>query len=60
MAAQGRSRRGPLTRFAQRSPFHAFSVWLMKSAVIGLVTFAVYLFVVNVAVPQLADGMLSR
>jgi len=53
-------RRRPLTEFDRRSPVHAFGVWLIKAALAGLLTLALYLFVLNVAVPQLIDGLSTR
>lgn len=56
MAARRRSRRRPLTDYASRSPLHAFGVWLIRSALIALMTLAVWLLVANWAVPTLVEG----
>lgn len=50
----------PLTEFASRSPLHAFGVWLLRTALVGLIALAVYLLVVNVLVPGLADRMVEQ
>ena len=55
MAAR-RSRRRPLTEFSRRSPAHAVGVWLLRTALVGLLFLSVWLLVVNWAVPSLVDG----
>lgn len=60
MTVRRRSRRRPLTEFASRSPLHAFAVWMLRSALIALMFLAVYLLVVNVAVPALSAGMANQ
>jgi hypothetical protein len=47
----------PLTEFANRSPMHAFAVWLLKSALIGLLVVGLWLVVVNWAVPTMVEGL---
>ena len=41
MTVRRRSHRRPLTDYASRSPLHALGVWLLRSALIALMTFAV-------------------
>lgn len=60
MTVRRRSRRRPLTEFAARSPLHAIGVWLLRSALIGLMFFAVYLLIVNILAPGLVDGLLEQ
>ena len=57
MTVRPRSRRRPLTEFANRSPLHAFGVWLLRSALIALMALAVWLLIVDWAVPSLIEGM---
>jgi hypothetical protein len=51
---------GVLAQFAQRSPVHAFGVWLFKSTLILLVGFLVWLVVSNVLVPNLVDQFVQQ
>ncbi len=54
---RGRTRRRrPIAEFASRSPVHALAAWILRAVLLGLLTLAVYLLVVNVAVPILIDG----
>ena len=57
LTARRRSRRRPLTDFANRSPLHAFGVWLFRSALIALIALAVWLLIANWAVATLIDGL---
>lgn len=52
-----RARRRPLTGFASRSPLAAFGVWLLRAALIALITFGVWLLIANWALPTLVDGI---
>lgn len=56
MAVRRRSRKRPLTRLANRSPLHAVAVWLLRSALIGVMFLIVWLLISNWAVPSLVDG----
>ena len=57
MTARRRSRRRrPLTEFASRSPLHALGVWLLRAAMTLLLFLALWLLVINWAVPSLIDG----
>lgn len=60
MTVRRRSRRRPLTEFAARSPLHALGVWLLRSALIGLMLLALYLLIVNVLAPGLADSFVEQ
>ena len=57
MADARRSRRGPLTKFADRSPLHALGVWLVKAGLVALLFLALWLLVTNWAVPSLIEGL---
>ena len=57
MTVRRRSRSRPLTDFAKGSPLHAFGVWLFRSALIGLMAFAIWLLIANWAVPTVVEGM---
>ena len=58
MTARRRSRtRRPLTDFARRSPLHAFGVWLLRSTMVAALFLALYILIVNWAVPSLVDGL---
>jgi hypothetical protein len=56
MINRRRARRRPLTEFASRSPIHAFGVWLVRNAVLLAIAGAMFLFIWNVALPNLIDG----
>jgi hypothetical protein len=56
MTARRRPRRRPLTEFADRSPVHAFAVWILRAFLIALLFLGIWLLVVNWAVPSLVDG----
>ena len=59
-ARRRRRRRRPFAEFASRSPLHAFGVWLIKSALIILVSFAAWLSVSNVAIANYTNQMVER
>jgi hypothetical protein len=60
MTARRRARRRPLAEFAARSPLHAIGVWLLRSALIGVMFLGLYLLIVNVLAPGLVEGMLEQ
>jgi hypothetical protein len=55
---QRRPRTRPLRDFANRSPVHAFGVWLLKSALILTLGAIFILVIINIAVPMMSDGFL--
>lgn len=60
MTVRRRSRRGPLTEFASRSPMHAFLVWLVRTSLLVLIGVGAYLIIMNLLVPNMIDGLVQQ